>query len=212
MTDPPPIASQKAPPGTAGGPCSCRVAAYRLAWTLAPMLFFTLAGNIMLTYVMPGLPAFALLSVEVLFPSMTKNRAPRLPGSQHALLSVLAVIVPLVFLVVIGTVGPRLIADKSQKGTVAKYEELRTDKASRLIYFFYKPHSAKFYTRGKVIEVDLNTVAPYLNDGIQDFFAIRHGNIELLPPSMLSRLEPVWQDKEVTLYRERMDRPAPPAR
>ncbi|MCF6239704.1 MAG: glycosyltransferase family 39 protein, partial [Candidatus Marinimicrobia bacterium] len=34
---------------------------YLLLWTLAPMLFFTAAGNILWTYVLPGMPAFAML-------------------------------------------------------------------------------------------------------------------------------------------------------
>jgi 4-amino-4-deoxy-L-arabinose transferase-like glycosyltransferase len=34
---------------------------YLLCWMLAPLLFFTLSGNILWTYVITGLPAFALL-------------------------------------------------------------------------------------------------------------------------------------------------------
>src|SRR6185369_2202043 len=34
---------------------------YLLLWTVAPMVFFTVSGNILATYVLPGLPAFALL-------------------------------------------------------------------------------------------------------------------------------------------------------
>jgi len=34
---------------------------YLLMWVLAPMVFFSFAGNVLWTYVLPGLPAFALL-------------------------------------------------------------------------------------------------------------------------------------------------------
>jgi 4-amino-4-deoxy-L-arabinose transferase-like glycosyltransferase len=34
---------------------------YLLCWMLAPMVFFSLSGNILWTYVISGLPAFALL-------------------------------------------------------------------------------------------------------------------------------------------------------
>jgi hypothetical protein len=177
---------------------------------LSPMVFFTLAGNIMLTYVLTGLPAFALLAAETLLPTDGQDGGPSpVPRRTLSLLSVLAAAMPLLFLVFMLSVGPRVAGDHSQKATVEKYEELRTDKAGRLIYFFYKYHSAKFYTRGRAIEVDLVTVAPYLKDDVQDFFAVRHGNIVLLPPEMLARLEPVWEDEEITLFRERMDRPAP---
>jgi len=184
--------------------------AYLVCWAVSPMLFFTLAGNIMLTYVLTGLPAFALLAAETLLPAAKPGGTPvPAPKGAGAMLPVLALLVPALFLIAMTTVGPRLVGDRSQKATVAEFEELRTDKASRLIYFFYKPHSAKFYTRGRVIEADLVTVAPYLADGVQDFFAVRHGNIAILPKAMLDRLEPVWKDKEVVLYRERMDKPAP---
>ena len=35
---------------------------YLLIWALTPLLFFTLARNIMLPYVLPGLPAAAILA------------------------------------------------------------------------------------------------------------------------------------------------------
>ena len=34
---------------------------YLVCWALTPLVFFTLAGNILYTYVLPGLPAFAIL-------------------------------------------------------------------------------------------------------------------------------------------------------
>ena len=37
---------------------------YLLLWTVFPMIFFTLAGNILWTYTLPGLPAFALLMAQ----------------------------------------------------------------------------------------------------------------------------------------------------
>src|SRR4030095_10262775 len=38
-----------------------RWALYLVLWAVTPMVFFTPAGNILITYVLPGLPAFALL-------------------------------------------------------------------------------------------------------------------------------------------------------
>ena len=34
---------------------------YVLCWALAPLVFFTASGNVLITYVLPGLPAFALV-------------------------------------------------------------------------------------------------------------------------------------------------------
>ena len=39
---------------------------YLLIWALTPLLFFTLARNIMLPYVLPGLPAAAILAGAML--------------------------------------------------------------------------------------------------------------------------------------------------
>ena len=48
---------------------------YLVAWTVAPLLFFTSARNILEAYVLPGLPAFALLATLLVFAAA--DRAPR---------------------------------------------------------------------------------------------------------------------------------------
>lgn len=46
--------------------CKSNFHCYLIAWAIAPMLLFTLASNILSAYVLPGLPAFALLMACVL--------------------------------------------------------------------------------------------------------------------------------------------------
>jgi 4-amino-4-deoxy-L-arabinose transferase-like glycosyltransferase len=50
---------------------------YLLLWVIAPMLFFTLSGNVLATYVLPGLPAFALLLAILWRPTDDDARALR---------------------------------------------------------------------------------------------------------------------------------------
>src|SRR4029079_9879750 len=49
---------------------------YLLLWTLAPMLFFTVSGNVLVTYVLPGMPAFALLLCEFWRPATADLHSP----------------------------------------------------------------------------------------------------------------------------------------
>lgn len=108
---------------------------YLVFWCLWPSVFFTFAGNILPTYVLPALPAFAILL------------AMHLNQSRHALL-----------LVVPGLLLPAAVVFASPLGIIERLE-LRTQRA--LIQFVQSnypdvpvayvgkaPHSARFYSRG----------------------------------------------------------------
>ncbi len=181
--------------------------AYLVCWTVAPMLFFTLAGNIMLTYVMPGLPAFGLLMAEILLARKAPagETAPVRTGPVPPLVGM---VTPAMFLAAVLTVAPHIVAQRSQKIVVREYESLRNGSGGSLVYVFHRPHSADFYTRGKAVKAGIPQVEDYLRNGEQDFFVVRNGNLAELPASVMSKLEPVWKDKEVTLLRERMNGPS----
>jgi 4-amino-4-deoxy-L-arabinose transferase-like glycosyltransferase len=180
--------------------------AYLTAWAAAPMLFFTLAGNIMVTYIMPGLPAFALLMADLLRTGPAAEgaaaAAPR-RSSGWVLTGLLAV--PLLVLVLMLTSGPALVSERSQKEVVRLYTSLRSGPDARLVYLFTKPHSAKFYTRGKVIRADAEDAGQYLGGGAESYFVVRNGDFVWLSPAFLDRLVPVRKFKFETLLRERRD-------
>ena len=168
--------------------------------SITPMLFFTLAGNILATYVLPGIPAFALLLATVWRTPAADVRAVRTPARQGiaaaAVLSVLAV-------GVVVAMGPRFEAELSQRKLVRTYESARASADERLVYIAKMPISAEFYSHGKAILVrDAAGAQPYLSDGTRDFIAVRAHGLEALPPEVRARLMDVGSFGDYRLWRE----------
>ena len=121
-----------------------------MLWALTPMVFFTLAGNILWTYVLPGIPAFALLLGEIINARAGEKRVRRQVLAAGLLL-------PILFLGVVLFAKPLKVV-KCQKEVVEGYYHDRPSAASKLVYLFNKPYSAEFYSNGKAIQaLDLKT-------------------------------------------------------
>jgi 4-amino-4-deoxy-L-arabinose transferase-like glycosyltransferase len=116
--------------------------AYLWLWLLASPVFFTPAPNILPTYVLPALPAFALLVAHTWSAAVDagRDRAARYYGLVMPVLMVAAVLFAL----------PRIAPQYTQKTLVAEYLEHRAGADARLIYLGESPLSAEFYARGKV--------------------------------------------------------------
>jgi 4-amino-4-deoxy-L-arabinose transferase-like glycosyltransferase len=117
--------------------------AYLWLWMLAPPVLFTLAGNILLTYVLPALPAFALLAAEAWQEAGTERR-------WDAALKLSSLCLPVGFVVAVAVAGPRIEAMHSQKALIAAYAAARESDAQRLVYLGETPQSAEFYAHGRV--------------------------------------------------------------
>lgn len=151
---------------------------YLFLWAVSPMLFFTLAGNILWTYVLPGLPAFALLLAQSWFPISPSNsgNAPychRWPVVR----SIAGFSTPLIFaaLILLWSFAP---VKNSQKYLLSRYLDLRPNAASKLIYLYDCPYSAEFYSFGKAIKAtNLSQVNAFSGDAIQDFFAVKRSHL-----------------------------------
>jgi 4-amino-4-deoxy-L-arabinose transferase-like glycosyltransferase len=144
---------------------------YLLLWALAPMLFFTVSGNVLPTYVLPGMPAFALLLAELWRPR--DGGGPALRGPVRLMLAGGCGLV-VVFVAVLVAQHGRLENEFSQRALVHLYEATRADDGDRLVYVGQRPISAEFYTGGKAVKVaDANALAPYRASPGADFFAVR---------------------------------------
>ncbi len=179
---------------------------YLLLWTVTPMLFFTPAGNILVTYVLPGLPAFALLVGDLWRPehdtpaTASSARALRPPVRQAV---VAAAIAPLALVVGIVALHARLESEYSQKALVRDYGGLRTGSEARLIYFPRRPHSAEFYSRGKAMSApDADRLRALLDDATPDFLAIREHDLAALPAPDRARMRLVGAYGDYRLLRE----------
>ncbi|MGK7911823.1 MAG: ArnT family glycosyltransferase [Synechococcus sp.] len=167
---------------------------YLLLWAITPMLVFTFASNILWTYVLPGLPAFALLMSELLlpWPAMYKK---------SMLYSSIGLVVPLVFLLAFPVVV-NVANQNSHKNIVSSYHESCNLSACQLVYMFGMPYSAEFYSRGKAIEVDdVEQAIQLLEEKEETYFVVKSRKIDELPEEFTTRIENVAAHSGITLFR-----------
>ena len=173
---------------------------YLVLWAVTPMVFFTVSGNILATYVLPGLPAFALLVGELGGPAPDERGTLR--PTVRALVAAGSVL-PVLFVAGIATQRARLESDHSQLALVRTWQSLRADTGQRLIYAGAPPPSADFYSRGTAAHVvDVAALVPILEDPAADFIAVRVGDLARLPAGTRFRLEPLGEFGDYRLLRE----------
>ncbi|MDO8772914.1 MAG: glycosyltransferase family 39 protein [Burkholderiaceae bacterium] len=120
---------------------------YLLWWAVTPCLFFTLAGNILWTYVLPGLPALAIWAARYVVPRLPKRLR------MHTWTLAMATAAPITFAayVAYGQIGERFQLN-SAKALVQEYQAIRGDRSPLLTYGF-KSYSLTFYSGGAAQEV-----------------------------------------------------------
>jgi putative flippase GtrA len=133
---------------------------YCLLWMTSPLLFFTFSANIIWTYVLPGLPGFALVLADWL--NRSKYRA------------AFALCVPLSFLgLVIAYQFPNVDFFRSQKPLVSAYQQA-SHPGERLIYFIERPYSAQFYLQGKALQLTgITALQDSLANSSHDFYVLK---------------------------------------
>lgn len=121
--------------------------AYLLAWGLTPCLFFSFAGNILWTYVLPGLPALALWAGSW---TASRQRSRLAEGLLTVGLSLCMVAV--VGFLAAGHLTGRF-ETKSARGLVQAFQHRAVD--GEPLYFVGKlPFSASFYSAGHARAID----------------------------------------------------------
>jgi 4-amino-4-deoxy-L-arabinose transferase-like glycosyltransferase len=170
------------------------------------MAFFTPAGNILITYVLPGLPAFALIVGDRWRPgdgpgATTPDPGRLRPAVRRALIA--GAVIPALFAAAIVALHGRLEVERSHKALVRDYVAARAGTAARLVYFPQRPHSAEFYSRGKAQKApDAPALRAFLDDSAPDFFAIRASDLDGLPDGDRQRLEVIGAYGDYRLLRE----------
>ena len=176
--------------------------AYLYLWMLTPLVFFTFAGNILFTYVLPGLPAFALLAAETW--SAVDDKHGRAAALRYS-----GLVIPIAIALGIVFILPRIAITNSQEALVSTYLAKRGGDA-RLFYLNEAPHSAEFYARGKVTTVSKGAdLEPYLRDAPRDFFALTAGQANAMP-DIVAHLTPVARFGRYTLFAEELQQAAAP--
>ena len=131
---------------------------FLVCWMLSPMLFFTLSGNILWTYIATSLPAMVIL-VAIHFDQKIKP-----------LIVALSIFTGL--LIVGASFYIRTDAGKamSHKALITQFNQMKTNDQSQLYYFEKPTDSAKFYSGGMVLTVkDSTEIFGVLNDSNQDY-------------------------------------------
>lgn len=152
-----------------------------LLCALTPMLFFTLAGNVLWTYILPALPFSALLIAR----GLTALDAYR--PIRRAIMP-LALIVPaaiLIYVVYISIDGSRL---KTERVLVQHYENMHQAGDSALLYLDKLPFSARYYSREQAREVTPEQLQTMLRQHqyTRYFIAVPRGDAQ----SLLDELPP----------------------
>jgi len=177
---------------------------YLCLWALTPMLFFTFSGNILATYTLSAMVPLAIIGAELWLRLHAKSLSTYLVGKRYlTLLPWLGVVAPLLLLLAIALHSQGKIIAKSQKDLVAVYQQLNTNSQSRLIYLTKRPFSAQYYSQGRAFEVQSWELAlPYLQDEIQDYFAIEKNQLQTLPNDVLFKLRVIGDYYGYSLLQE----------
>ena len=131
---------------------------YLLLWMLTPLLFFTAARNIMWTYFLSSLPAFAVLASLWL-----RRNAPAEHDMHRVLISGLVALLAVTLIVVtIRFSNEEKINEKSAKAMLAQYLQdvnqrehngQNNIRNAPLIFVQTRPFSGQFYSYGKAIKI-----------------------------------------------------------
>ena len=165
---------------------------YLTLWLLAPLLFFTLARNILWTYILPGAPAFALLAAQALR-EFARHRPFRVMA--------VAAIVPASVVVVLAWLSPGRLTGVSQHTLVARYFEVRPSVDAKLLYLTNVPYSAQFYAQGTTRAIRADELRK-LTSLSGNLLALREAELPLLPQALRKRLEVVTRYGGYLLMRD----------
>ncbi len=172
---------------------------YLLAWALTPLLFFTFSRNILYTYVLPGTPAFALVTAVFL---RRRFDIQSIMGSHWVIAGYMT---PILALTVFLVNPARLSFEKNQKYLVGLYQEQRSSEQSNLYYANERLFSVDFYTRGKAKRITLNpeSLNALQANHKEDFLISKQEYIDRLPQSAWQNFFIVDKYRHYLLLRER---------
>lgn len=123
---------------------------YLLMWVISPMILFTSASNILEAYVLPGLPAAAILIV-LLYRQETSFGVDKIRRFSFVFLA-LASMAFFASLASIMWLTPERLDYRSQKRLIAA--STRFSPEAELYYFNGRIFSANFYSHGKAVFVE----------------------------------------------------------
>jgi len=183
---------------------------YLLLWAIFPMIFFTMAGNILWTYVLPGLPAFALIMTEfwlaqprqIVSRDFRETILPKLiPWTAAAMTMLFSLSLILISLKIVP-------AGKCQKELILTYQKSQEPNKGQLVYLHKQPNSAIFYSRDTAILLEeMSRVKELTDNGQIDYYAVRQKKLASLPTFIKNRTINLGKFSRYYLRRDKEDNP-----
>jgi len=175
---------------------------YLLLWAIAPMVFFSLSGNILYTYVLPGLPAFAIMVTEMLCHRFDIKLVMQ---SKWLYAGLIIPVVGLLFMGLVWTVPEKLNFEKNQKYLVEIYQNSKHSDNSKLSYVGNRLFSISFYTQGQAehINITASSIVELSNNSVEDYLIMQKKFFPYLPSELFKNFELVAEYRKYALFRER---------
>ncbi|TCR71384.1 glycosyltransferase family 39 protein [Rhizobium sp. BK376] len=160
---------------------------YLLLFALTPLVFFTAAANILIAYVLPGIPAAAILAV-ILWTRM------RIPGGFWLKLGLAEITVFTVGLISISIFDGTRTLLPTEDRLVAVYQD-----RGRLAILRGRSFSSEFYSKGEVTKIkSMDDLSKWLTAG--DGVLVRKADRDALDTRFGSTLSFLSEDKNYALY------------
>jgi 4-amino-4-deoxy-L-arabinose transferase-like glycosyltransferase len=161
------------------------VTVYFVLWAVAPMVFFMFSRNILPAYVLPGIPAFAILLARSTVFQVEKWA---FPATRSLMWPSAAMLVVFIITIVLVSLGYG-VSEKSQKNLVTAFEQNRKDKTSQLVYLFKRPLSARFYSAGQArFASNIGEAKKFLQNKVTDYFVVPEKKLLLIPSEFLDQV------------------------
>ena len=166
---------------------------YWVLWSLTPLVFFTFAGNILWTYVLPALPPLALLGAAWLTLHADRRRINRL-------LTLGLLLSSLLFAGFVISLNLIQVEDwHTTKRLVQHYAALNSrDRA--LIFYPERPYSAAFYSRGQAERVSQPAELFTRMAKQPAFLAVKTTAVATLPAELHPQLQWLARHGDYTLF------------
>jgi len=135
-------------------------------WMLAPLILFTFSGNILSSYVMPGLPALALLIAGY-------QGKLRLPEKVYKI----GLITPVLLIIATILLRYDVIPKKSEKGIMESWRQQVEASTTPLIYVDKRPFSAQFYSVGVAQKGSDSLADTLVNLSVSSFLVVKNDQL-----------------------------------
>jgi 4-amino-4-deoxy-L-arabinose transferase-like glycosyltransferase len=177
---------------------------FLILWFMSLPVFFTVSKHILITYMLPVMPAFAILTAYYI--EMYRSTENRLSLPWFVRLRTIvsfALYMPVIFFFLVLFYSPAIGQAKSHKAVATYFKALDKDANSKLIYLDKRPYSADFYAHGQssdISNLSHERILQYVREHAQDYYVIRHENRKNLPQKIFDCLTPVKEYREYSLY------------